>query len=339
MPSGCEMTSKEEQIRIVIQRIITSLVSQGKPMDLLTILRTAVQHDPNLKKDRKILVAIAKEEMNKANAEFDSIDANEQHEEEEESEGPNEYERLIELFKLKLQDDNETMNNLISFLIYGSYAQGKAIIGESNINFLLVLRDDYQPPASKINQMLESLRKPETEHILDLMVLNESIVLKSAGGGGVQFSAIHALSAKHGIILFGSNILENVTITREAIRKSAMLLIRKALREGNEILEAFNEEELNAEDAAYFLSHAVIDITLSLLYHFHEKPEAVILTKPEAYELFPTIVGNKSPDLKPFASFIDDAHALRIGVVRHPHERYISLTSKFFDAIRTTLKL
>ncbi len=332
------MTSRDEQIRTVIQRIINSLVSQGKTIDLLTILRTAVQHDPNLKKDRKILVKIAKEEIEKASDSLPSDETDEEIEDEE-SKGPNEYERLIELFKLKLQDDSEIMNNLVSFLIYGSYAQGKAIIGESNINFLLILKDNYHPPASKINQMLASLRKPETEHILDLMVLNETTVLKSANGGGVQFSAIHALSAKHGIILFGNNILETVSITRDAIRKSAILLIRKSLREGKEILEVFNREEISAEDAAYFLSNTVIDIALSLLYHFHDNPETVVLTKPETYELFPIIVGNKNAKLKSFGDFIDDAHALRIGVIRHPYEWYITHASKFLDSIRAIMKL
>ncbi len=187
--------------------------------------------------------------------------------------------------------------------------------------------------------MLASLRKPETEHILDLMVLNETTVLKSANGGGVQFSAIHALSAKHGIILFGNNILETVSITRDAIRKSAILLIRKSLREGKEILEVFNREEISAEDAAYFLSNTVIDIALSLLYHFHDNPETVVLTKPETYELFPIIVGNKNAKLKSFGDFIDDAHALRIGVIRHPYEWYITHASKFLDSIRAIMKL
>ncbi len=330
------MTSREEQIRTLIQRIINSLVSQGKSVELLTILRTAVQHDPELKKDRKILVKIAKEEIERAN-EMMSLEETEEGSEEDESEGPNEYERLIELFKLKLQDDTEIMNNLVSFLIYGSYAQGKAIIGESNINFLLVLKDNYHPPPSKINQMLESLRKPETEHILDLMVLNKTTVMKSANGGGVQFSAIHALSAKHGIILLGTNILEKVTITSEAIKKSSQLLIKKSLRESKEILEAFNDKEITSEDAAYFLSNAVIDVTLSLLYYYAEKPETIIMTKSEAYELYSSIVGKKHPSLQAFSDFIDDAHALRIGVVRHPHKWYLTRASEFFDTVANVL--
>ena len=84
------MTSRDEQIRTVIQRIINSLVSQGKTIDLLTILRTAVQHDPNLKKDRKILVKIAKEEIEKASDSLPSDETDEEIEDEE-SKGPNEH--------------------------------------------------------------------------------------------------------------------------------------------------------------------------------------------------------------------------------------------------------
>ncbi len=325
------MTAKEEQIRTVIQRIIKSLATQGKPIEMLTVLQTAVQHNPELKKERKILVKITKEEIRNA---IELYQLSEEEEEvEEESEGPNEYERLIELFKLKIQDESEIMKNLISFLIYGSYAQGKAIIGESNINFLLVFNDNYQPPPSQIKQMLESLRKPETEHILDLMVLNKTTVLKSIQGGGVQFSAIHALSAKYGIVLLGENVLEDVKISRQAIRRSAIALIKKALREGSEVIEAFNQQDITAEDAAYFLSNLTIDIALSLLYHYHEQPENIVYTKPDAYEVFPQLVGEKNPEFSPFIEFIDDAHALRIGVIRHPYDTYITQALSFFEVV------
>ena len=80
-------------------------------------------------------------------------------EEDEESLVENEYDELVQALKEKLDGKSYVR----SLLAYGSYGKGNHIMGQSNLNFLLVLKDLGQQEVEKVGKeiqdIIESLMK------------------------------------------------------------------------------------------------------------------------------------------------------------------------------------
>ena len=102
--------------------------------------------------------------------------------------------------KKKIEADTGLNAQVKTLLIYGSYAKRLHVVGESDINFVIVLKTGFskaktEKAIEKIGQIAENLVTPEVAHIFDLMILKEED-LSQFDKFGPDFTYIHALYAK-----------------------------------------------------------------------------------------------------------------------------------------------
>ncbi|KKL95736.1 hypothetical protein LCGC14_1851610, partial [marine sediment metagenome] len=89
----------------------------------------------------------------------------------------NEYDELVQAFYDKFQN-KPFMQSLIA---YGSYGKRNHIMGQSNLNFLLIIKDlskkEEQKAGIEITEIIESLMNPLFEYLIDPVVLfNRDVV-------------------------------------------------------------------------------------------------------------------------------------------------------------------
>lgn len=312
-----ETEVEEETLEIVRRHIRQQAIQSGKAQfrDVMLSLGKELERDQIIKLKDRIKTEI--EEINsKTPEELKELD-----DDDTESLVENEYDELVQALHDKLHE-KEYVQSLIA---YGSYGKGNHIMGQSNLNFLLLLKD-IQPEqeekvGNEIQQIIESLMNPLFEYLLDIVILfNKDVATigKFKAKQGPGFSMIHAYSASQSQPIIGSNPFSNYKFTEE-IANSAEIIIKDTIAQykkaTNELRSNSTDSNSIQEDLAYLSSEAVVDYALALIYFYNSKmkKELTHITKPDIRDVFAEVF-MKEKNLKKFISTVEKAFAYRLGV-------------------------
>ena len=305
----------DEETLTIIQRHIRQCALQSSDSkasfrDVMLSLGKELDRDAV----RELMPVIKKEieEMNSKSIE----ELRQDDEEDEEGLIENEYDELSSSFQKGL----EGKDYISSLIAYGSYGKGNHIMGQSNLNFLLILKDMEGPKqevvGNEIKGIIESIMNPLYEYLFDLVVLFDSNVssidnFRERMRSG--FNAIHGYSASQCEALIGENPFKKLDLSAD-IKKSSELILQDILlqyRQGLSDLKA--DEESSAEDLAYLSSEAMIDFALGLIYYFMKPDGLEHITKPDVKDKYSEYF-SKNKQFKPFISGIEHSFAYRLGV-------------------------
>lgn len=308
---------EESEFRELIQQYaMQSRLEQGEEANLTSVLKFIITEHPQLKAQVRSSVAIVKEEITKVNqmAEDELGDVSGRIEAGESSE----YEMLENLVLQKITEDKTLQDQIVALIIYGSYAKQLHVVGESDINFVLVLssgspQSESEAAIKKINQIAEEIVTPEVAHIFDLMILKEEDLTQLEKFGPV-FTYIHALYAKDGEVKLGNNVFTPLEITNEQIQESAKMIIGEAITQFDEIIKTAGEEGLPDNELDYLLGASIIDISFALCcYKIGVKAITMNLVKPDIHEEIREIWGDKS-EFSDYYPILQQAHAFKLGI-------------------------
>ncbi len=320
--------SENEFKKLVRETIQTMLQQSGDNITFTDVVKFIITEKPELRPIIKKNVPFIKKELERIKEEWKKVRAESVAEPMGET---NEYEMLIRNFVRKIETSGHLKSHIECLLVYGSYAKSVAIIGESDLNFLLVTKSKVDI-SKELVPIVNALKTPEVEHIFNLLVLPKENVIKSAKNGGVRFSSIHALSAKYGRVLYGENPLKNVKITNESIIAAAKQQIKLIGTQSlNFIAELSNSNDFSPEDAAYYLALDVLTLGLNVLYLVLENPATYVITRPEVQLMFEEHLSNHKIFSK-HATTIQNAQAIRLGIFHVTPETFKQQTQKFVEA-------
>jgi hypothetical protein len=235
-----------------------------------------------------------------------------------EADESSEYEMLENLVLQKITEDKTLQTQIIALIIYGSYAKRLHVVGESDINFVVVLssgspQSESEAAIKKINQMAEEIVTPEVAHIFDLMILKEEDLTQLEKFGPV-FSYIHALYAKDGEVKLGNNVFTPLEITTEQIQESAKMIIGEAITQFDEIIKTAEEEGLPDDELDYLVGASIIDIAFALCcYKVGVKAIEMDLVKPDIHEEIREIWGDSS-EVSDSYPILQQAPAFKLGI-------------------------
>ena len=324
----------ESELRALIQSYaIQARLEQGEAT-LTSVLKLAITDNPDLKNIVRSSMAIVKEEIEKAN-ELEEDDLSEISEEELGGDESTEYEMLENQVVTKLITSDKLKDNIKAIIIYGSYAKRLHVVGESDINFVVVLRSDIaneEEAIESINTIAEEIITPEVAHIFDLMILKEDDLLQLEKFGSV-FTYIHALYAKDGEVKYGENIFAKLEITEDQLKESARVLIADAIASFDEIINAAKEEDLPDGELEYLIGGSVIDIAFALsCYELGSKSIEMDLVKPDIHEEIREIFGEKSSFTK-YYTMLEQAHAFKLGIKLPDSNNFFDTSIEFIKEV------
>ncbi|MHA2244035.1 MAG: hypothetical protein ACXADY_03625 [Candidatus Hodarchaeales archaeon] len=329
---------EESEFRELIQQYaMQARLEQGEEADLTSVLKFMITEHPQLKAQVRSSVTIVKEEISKVNqmAEDELGDVSGGIEADESTE----YEMLDNLVVQKITEDKTLLGHIVALIIYGSYAKRLHVVGESDINFVVVLSSDSSQSESeeairKINQIAEEIVTPEVAHIFDLMILKEEDLTQLEKFGPV-FSYIHALYAKDGEIKLGNNVFTPLEITNEQIQESAKIIISEAITQFDEIIKTAEEEGLPDAELDYLVGSSIIDIAFALCCHkVGVKAIEMDLVKPDIHEEIREIWGDSS-EFSDYYPILQQAHAFKLGIKLPNTQNFMQ---KSIDFIKKTIE-
>ena len=261
------------------------------------------------------LMPVIKKEIEVMNSK--SIDELRQDDEEDE-EGliENEYDELSSSFQKGL----EGKDYISSLIAYGSYGKGNHIMGQSNLNFLLILKDmegaKQEVIGNEIKSIIESIMNPLYEYLFDLIILfdyNVSSIENFRKRMGPGFNAIHGYSASQCEPLIGDNPFKKLDLSSD-INKSSKLILQDTLQQYRQsVADLKADSDASTEDLAYLSSEAMIDFALGLIYYFMKPTTLEHITKPDVKDKYSEYFA-KNKQFKPFISGIEHSFAYRLGV-------------------------
>ncbi|OLS19552.1 MAG: hypothetical protein HeimC3_44990 [Candidatus Heimdallarchaeota archaeon LC_3] len=309
----------KETLEVVRRHIRQQVLQAGKAQfrDVMLSLGKELERDKI-----KGLIKLIKEEIEEINSKSPE-ELKELNEEDAESLIENEYDELVQAFYDKFQN-KPFMQSLIA---YGSYGKRNHIMGQSNLNFLLIIKDlskkEEQKAGIEITEIIESLMNPLFEYLIDPVVLfNRDVVtidkFKTRQGPG--FSMIHAFSASQSQPIMGENPFIEYKFNSE-ISNSAEIIIRDTIEQYQKACsEVRNNQDDSAfiqEELAYLSSEAVVDYALALIYLYNSKMKKDLehITKPDIRDTFPNIFA-KDKNLKKFIPVVEKAFAYRLGITK-----------------------
>jgi predicted nucleotidyltransferase len=322
----------EQELRDLIRKYATKVrMEQGEAV-LTAVIKNVVTENPNLKTEVRTSMKIVKEEVEKANAmgddEIESLAIEEGISLADES---SEYEMLEELVVKKLTEDDILKGNLKALIIYGSYAKRLHVVGESDINFVVILTaDSGEEVIQRVNEIGEELVTPEVAHIFDLMILKEEDI-DQVEKFGAAWGPIHVLYAQAGEVKFGSNLFVDITISDQQIKDSAKEILRDILVQMDEIITTAKEEGLPKGELDYLIGSSVIDIVFALACHnVGAKAVELDLVKPDIHETIQEIWGDESEYTQYYPLF-EQAHAFKLGIKLPDSENFVENSIKFIE--------
>lgn len=324
---------EESELRALIQQYsIESRLEQGEDASLTSVLKLVITENPEMKTIVRSSMALIKEEISKVNemAEEDLGDLGEGDVPRNEA---TEYEMLEKQFIKKIQDDNDLNTQVKALIIYGSYAKRLHVVGESDINFVIILgskssQDETDGVIEKIGQIAEQLVTPEVAHIFDLMILKDDD-LTQLDKFGPDFTSIHALYAKEGEVKIGKNLFSEMKISDEEIRESARIIISDAILQWEEIINTAKEEGLPDSELEYLVGAPIIGIAFALCcYKVGTNATKMDLVKPDIHEEIREVWGDKS-DFSPFYPMLQQAHAFKLGIKLPESQNFLQLNIDF----------
>lgn len=319
------MSEVDEETLEIIRRHIRQLAlkSDGKPSLRDVLLSLGKELDPNIV--RKLISTIKKEIITISSQSLEEL------RKEDDSDGEkmieNEYDELASSFKVKMAKKSYVS----SLITYGSYGKGNHIMGQSNLNFLLILKNledlkdaEQEKIRKDINTEVESLMNPLFESLFDLCVLFDQDVESLEAFKkrmDPRFSAIQAYSASKSTPLLGKNPFTSFSLEPE-IQKSAEIMLNLSVsnykigsKEHSKAMnkKGSNEKNVEIEYFADFSAETIIDYALALTY-FVVKDVAHI-TKPDIREKFREVFGNNAK-FKPYIAAVEQAFAYRLGITK-----------------------
>jgi hypothetical protein len=325
----------ETEFRELIQQYaIQARLEQGEA-NLTSVLKLVIAENPELKTQVRSSVAMVKEEIAKVN-EMDENDLG-MISGEIETDESTEYEMLDSLVCQKFSEDKELASQIKALIIYGSYAKRLHVVGESDINFVIVLSSDSsqnetEETIDKIGQIAEKIVTPEVAHIFDLMILKEED-LRQLERFGADFSYIHALYAKDGEVKLGTNVFDSIAIDDEKVQQAAKLLMSEAIIQFDEIINTAKEEGLPETELEYVISATIIDIAFALCcYKVGVKAVTMDLVKPDIHEEFREVWGENS-EFSEFYPFLQQAHAFKLGIKLPNSQNFMEKSIEFIEKV------
>ncbi|UCG02305.1 MAG: hypothetical protein JSW11_22290 [Candidatus Heimdallarchaeota archaeon] len=326
---------EETEFRELIQQYaMQSRLEQGEA-NLTSVLKLVIAENPQLKTQVRSSVAMVKEEIAKVN-EMDKDDL-EMISEDIEADESTEYEMLEKLVLQKFSAEDKFQSQIKALIIYGSYAKRLHVVGESDINFVIVLTSDSsqtetEETIEKIGQIAEMIVTPEVAHIFDLMILKEED-LTQLDKFGADFSYIHALYAKDGDVKLGTNVFESLEFNNEKIQQAAKVLMSEAIIQFDEIVNTAREEELPDTELEYIVAASIIDIAFALCcYEVGVKAVTMDLVKPDIHEEFREVWGEKS-EFSEFYPFLQQAHAFKLGIKLPNSQNFMQKSIEFIEKV------
>lgn len=325
---------EESDFRELIQEYAMQVrINQGEA-SLTSVLKQVIAENPDMKAQVRSSVALIKEVISEVN----SMEKEDLADEKSTISGDeaSEYEMLVKLVLEKMTGNSDLKDHIASLMIYGSYAKRLHVIGESDINFLIVLKSEKATEASvdAISKIAESIVTPEIAHIFDLMILKTDD-LKELEKFGPDFTHIHGLYAKDGETLFGENVFKDTNFTDEQIRESAKILMTESIAQIQEIIQAGKDEGLPEDEIDYLIGSSMINIAFSLAcYKAGLKSVTMDLVKPDIHEEIVEVWGNDS-EFSSYFQLFEKAHAFKLGIKLPDSddflEKSIELINKLID--------
>ena len=326
---------EETEFRELIQQYaMQSRLEQGEA-NLTTVLKLVIAENPQLKAQVRSSVAMVKEEIAKVN-EMDENDLG-MISEDIEAEESTEYEMLENLVVQKFSKDDKLITQIKALIIYGSYAKRLHVVGESDINFVIVLSSDSsqtetEETIEKIGQIAEKIVTPEVAHIFDLMILKEED-LSQLDKFGADFSYIHALYAKDGEVKLGQNVFASIEFNDEKIQQAAKLLMSEAIIQFDDDINTAKEEKLPETELEYVIAGSIIDLAFALCcYKVGVKAVTMDLVKPDIHEEFREVWGEDS-DFAEFYPFLQQAHAFKLGIKLPNSQNFMQRSIEFIEKV------
>ncbi|MFX0084425.1 MAG: nucleotidyltransferase domain-containing protein [Candidatus Hodarchaeota archaeon] len=333
---------EESDLRALIQQYaIEARLEQGEA-SLTSVLKLVISENPEMKTTVRTSMALVKEEIAKVN-EMAEDELGEFGGGEFAGDESTEYEMLEQHFYQKIQNDQKLNDQVKSLIIYGSYAKRLHVVGESDINFVIVLRSD-SPKADtdeaieKIGQIAEEIVTPEVAHIFDLMILKEED-LEQLEKFGPDFTHIHALYAKDGEVKLGENVFTSLNITNEQVQEAAKLLISDSILQWEEILNTAKEEGLPDDELEFLVGAPIIDIAFALCcYKVGINATKMDLVKPDIHEEIREVWGDES-EFSSFYPLLQQAHAFKLGIRLPESQKFLEVNIEFIKRVIEYTKL
>jgi len=332
---------EESDFREFIQEYAMQVrISQGEA-SLTSVLKQVIAENPDMKAQVRSSVALIKEVITKVN----SMEEDDLSDEKAIIAGDeaSEYEMLVRLVSEKMTGNPDLKDHIESLMIYGSYAKRLHVVGESDINFLIVLKSEDSTEASVdvISKIAENIVTPEIAHIFDLMILKTED-LKELEKFGPDFTHIHGLYAKDGETLFGKNVFADTNFTDEQIRESAKILLTESIAQIQEIIQAGKDEGLPEDELDYLIGSSIINIAFSLsCYKSGLKSVSMDLVKPDIHEEIVEVWGSDT-EFSSYYPLFEKAHAFKLGIKLPDSDNFleksIDLINKVIDYAKLQTK-
>ncbi|MHA2054018.1 MAG: hypothetical protein ACW99F_10505 [Candidatus Hodarchaeales archaeon] len=299
---------------------------------LTSVLKQIMAENPDMKTQVRSSVAMIKEII----AEVNSLDESDLTSTSTGISGDeaSEYEMLVKLVTEKMKNNPALKEQIVSLLIYGSYAKRLHVVGESDINFLIVLKtsDESEKAIEVISNVAEDIVTPEIAHIFDLMILKEDD-LTDLEKFGPDFTYIHALYAKDGEIIQGDDLFKDISFSDEKIREAAGILISESISQIDETIKAAKEEGLPEDELDYLIGASIIDVAFSLSCHkAGVKSVTMDLVKPDIHEEIVEVWGEKSQFSK-YYPLLEKAHAFKLGIKLPESDNFMKESITFIQDV------
>ena len=329
---------EDSDLRELIQEYAMQIrISQGEA-SLTSVLKQVIAENPDMKAQVRSSVALIKEVISEVNL----MEEDELKDDAEIALGDeaSEYEMLVKLVLEKMTTHPNLADHIESLLIYGSYAKRLHVVGESDINFLIVLKSENETEATVevISEIAESIVTPEIAHIFDLMILQTEDIYEIEKFGP-DFTHIHGLYAKDGEVLFGKKVFVDVEFTDEQIQKSAKMLMTESIAQIQEIIKTGKDEGLPDDEIDYLIGSSIIDIAFSLSCHKAGlKSVTMDLVKPDIHEEIVEVWG-KDSEFSKYYSLFEKAHAFKLGIKLPDSENFLENSIELINTVIDYAKL
>ena len=239
-----------------------------------------------------------------------------------------EYQNLIDEFTKDVKA--ELKNEVQSLLLVGSVVTQEHIAGESDCDFLIILKD--KASGEKLEETMEKISKvvvkyledPLYSSILDVEVLGDDEIPKQGEDSDYPWTKI--LVAQRGKALIGDNPFTKLKIDEEKIKDAAREMARVFLEQMEEIP---NLEEVDDYDKLYLTVEAVLGCGCAFLYYNGEKE----FYRSSAIILFEDKYRDKI-NIEP----IQTSHRLRLAAKSVDTESFIPKSLAFCKEVNKLLK-
>ncbi|MHA1993328.1 MAG: hypothetical protein ACW97Z_02185 [Candidatus Hodarchaeales archaeon] len=323
---------EESELRELIREYAMQVRLDQGEASLTSVLKRVIAENPAMKTQVRSSVALIKEVIGEVNS-MEEADLSESSTSLPVDEA-SEYEMLVRLVSQKLLESPELKKDIKSLMIYGSYAKRLHIVGESDINFLIVLTadKDSEKAIETISNIAEEIVTPEIAHIFDLMILKEDDIAELEKFGP-DFTHIHALYAKEGELIFGENLFSKLEISDEQVQESSKILITEAISQIDEIINTAKEEDLPEDELDYLIGASIIDIAFGLSCHkAGVKSVSMDLVKPDIHEEILEVWGNES-EFSAFYPLLEKAHAFKLGIKLPESDNFMATSVEFIKKV------